>query len=146
MLLWFLFGVSGLVSKVLKMRVFPIFWAVVGWFLLVYLDLEGLGVLCFLRLALNPHFFVFCFLFFVFCFFICFLFCFSFWVSNRKTVFPLKKGIFCLFLSVSLCFSLAFFGPPPFSLSLFLSLSCSFLSSFLPVFHFFFLVLVFLFV
>ena len=59
----------------------------------------------------------------------------------EKPVFPLEKGIFCLFLSVSLCFSLAFFWPPPFSISLSLSLSSSFLSFFLPVFLFCFLLL-----
>ena len=33
---------------------------------------------------------------------------------EKKPVFPPKKGHFCLFLSVSLCFSLAFFGLPLF--------------------------------
>ena len=62
---------------------------------------------------------------------------FSFLCFNRQTpVFPLKKGHFGLFIFVSLCFSLAFFGPPPFSISLSLSLSCYFLSSFLSVSHF----------
>ena len=53
----------------------------------------------------------------------------------QKTLFPLEKVIFCLFLSVSLSFSLAFFGLPLFqflffffslSLSLSLSRSCPF--------------------
>ena len=57
----------------------------------------------------------------------------------QKPGFGPQKGHLCLFLSVSLCFSLAFFLPPPFSLSLSLSLSCSFLSLFLLVFLFCFL-------
>ena len=68
MLLWFLFGVSGIVPKVLKMLVFPVWGAFVGWVILVYLGLEGLGVLVFLCL-----FFIFVLvLFFVFALF---LFC-----------------------------------------------------------------------
>ena len=74
------------------------------------------------HLALNPpYFFVFV--------------CFPFIVKKEPVFLTPKKGKFCLFICVSLCFSLAFFGPPPFlSLSLSLSLSCYFLSSFLPVF------------
>ena len=96
----------------------------------------------------------FCFFFFFFLFFCClFLFlcvflatslgtkpslfvcCFVFFpflslLLIEKTVFPPRKGILCLFLSVSLCFSLASFWPPPFSI--FLSLSLSFLLFFLP--------------
>ena len=56
MLLWCLLGVSGIVPKVSKMLVFPVFRAFVGWFVLVYLGLEGLGVLVFLCL----FFFFFC--------------------------------------------------------------------------------------
>ena len=51
----------------------------------------------------------------------------------EKPVFPLEKGIFGLFFSVSLCFSLAFFGLPLFK-CLFLCLSpalFSFFTSFL---------------
>ena len=66
----FVFGVSGIVSKVLKMLVFfPVFGVFVGWLLLVYLGLEGLGVFVFL---------VFVFLFcvaFVSVLFALFLFC-----------------------------------------------------------------------
>ena len=94
------------------------------------------------HLALNPPYFLFvCF----WCLFFFFAFLSLFFVMDKnKPVFPLKKGTFCLFFSVSLCFSLTFLGLPPLSsLSLSLSLSCSFLSSFLPVFHFLFLVLVF---
>ena len=82
------------------------------------------------HLALNPPylFCIFCcFLFFLCLFFICFLL--------GKPCFPPKKGNFCLFICVSLCFSLALFGPPLFfPFSFFVSLSCYFLSSFLPVF------------
>ena len=82
------------------------------------------------HLALNPPYFLFVFLFL---FFPCLPFCVSF---HRKTLFPPpKKGILGFFLSVSLCFSLAFFGPPPlFTFSLFVSLSLSLLlfSFFLP--------------
>ena len=57
---------------------------------------------------------------FLFVFFLSFL-CFS-----LKNCFPPKRGIFGLFLSVSLCFSLACFGLPLFQfLSLSLSLSFS---------------------
>ena len=53
MLLWCLFGVSGIVPKVLKMLVFfPVLGAFVGWDIFVYLGLEGLGVLVFLCLFL----------------------------------------------------------------------------------------------
>ena len=99
------------------------------------------------HLALNPPY-VFCFECFCF-FFLAFLSLFLF--IEKPRFFPLKKGIFGFILSVSLCFYLAFFGPPPFSLSLSLSLSCSFLSSFLSVSHFciwflFFIFVVFVFV
>ena len=89
------------------------------------------------HLALNPPVFVGVFLFCLFLFL-------SFFASIKKLLFPVEKGIFCLFLSVSLCFSLAFFWPPPFSIALSLSLSYYFLSFFLPVFLFaFFCFLVF---
>ena len=82
------------------------------------------------HLALNPpYLFVLFFFGFLCLFFICFLI--------GKPCFSPKKGNFCLFICVSLCFSFALFGPPPFfslSLSLSLSLSCYFLSSILPVF------------
>ena len=45
----FVFGVSGIVSKVLKMLVFSHFWGVfLGWLIVVHLGLEGLGVFVFL--------------------------------------------------------------------------------------------------
>ena len=43
--------------------------------------------------------------------FLSFLF---FALYTKKMFFPLRKGHFCLFLSISLCFSLAFFGLPLF--------------------------------
>ena len=89
------------------------------------------------HLALNPPyllllFFLFCFLFFVF-------FC------NKKTLFSPRKGHFLLIFSVSLSFSLSFFGPPSSSVSLSLSLSflLFFLSSFLSFLFAFFWFLVF---
>ena len=91
--------------------------------------------------------FLFFFLFFFLCYFV-FLFCFfleglrvrwggpktlnppyyyhfvfflPFFAPNRKNpVFPLEKGISCLFWGVSVCFSLTLLGLPPFQ---FLSLS-----------------------
>ena len=74
---------------------------------------------------LNPPYFLSFVLFL-------FLFSFPFFAFNTKNCFRPRKGHFCLFLSVSLCFSLAFFWPSPFftislSLSLSLSLSCYFL-------------------
>ena len=63
------------------------------------------------HLALNlPYYYL------LFCFISFFVFFFPLFASNRKTCFPLEKGNFCLFLGVSLCFSLAFFGLPLFQL------------------------------
>ena len=72
-------------------------------------------------LSTKPSLFVCCFVFFSFPFF----------ASNRKkTCFSPRKGHFLFFLSVSLCFSLAFFGLPLFQfLFLCLSLLLFFLSS-----------------
>ena len=71
------------------------------------------------HLALNPpNLFVFSFFWFVFVPFLSLL-------CNTKPCFPPRKGHFCLFLSVSLCSSLAFCWPPPFSIFLSLSLSSS---------------------
>ena len=45
----FVFGVSGIVSKVFKMLVFfPVFGFFLGWLIVVHLGLEGLGVFVFL--------------------------------------------------------------------------------------------------
>ena len=91
----FVFGVSGIVSKVLRMFVFfPSFWGFfLGWLIIVHLGLEGLGVFVFLvfvflccvafvsvlfawLLVLWLFYFLLCFvcffLFFLFCFFFCF--------------------------------------------------------------------------
>ena len=88
----FVFGVSGIVSKVLKMLVFfPVFWAFLGWLVIVHLGLEGLGVFVFLvfvflccvafvsvlfALLLVLFLVLFFVLFFslVFCFFVCLVF------------------------------------------------------------------------
>ena len=89
------------------------------------------------HLALNPPYFWFGV--FLFCFFP-----FPFFASIQKYVFPPRNGHFCVFLSVSLCFSLAFFFPPPFSIEILcLSLLLFFLSSFLSFFFAFFCCLVF---
>ena len=62
----------------------------------------------------------------------------------EKHCFPPKKGIFCLFFSVSLSFSIAFFGLPLFHFFfLCLSLFLFFLPSFLSFFFAFFCFLVF---
>ena len=53
------FCVSGIVAKVLKMLVFPVWGAFVWWLILVYLGLEGLGVLWFLFLLFFCSGFVF---------------------------------------------------------------------------------------
>ena len=72
------------------------------------------------------------------CFFVC-LFCFLFLlfvvcflvVYIQKTLFPLEKGIFCLFAVFPFLSPLAFFGLPLF-VFLFLCLSLFFFSFFLP--------------
>ena len=88
------------------------------------------------HLALNPPY-LFFFVFFGLSLFLSFL-CF---VLQKNLVFPLEKGIFGLFLSVSLCSSLGFFGLPLFQF-FFLCLSLLLLLfSFLPVFLFCFLLL-----
>ena len=78
------------------------------------------------HLALNPPYF-----FGLFClFFLCFL-C----VSKKNLVLPLKRAILFILECLPL-FLLSLFWPPPFSLSLSLSLSCPFLTSFLSFFSF----------
>ena len=89
------------------------------------------------NLALNPPYLLF------FCFFGLLLFLsFLCFVIQKKSWFsPQEKGIFCLFLSVSLCFSLVFLGLPLFQF-LFLCLSLLLvLFPFFPVFLFCFLLL-----
>ena len=90
-------------------------------------------------LGTKPSLFVCCFVFF-------FPFLSLLFNSKKKPCFfPQKRAFFCLFLSVSLCFSLAFFlGLPLFQfLFLCLSLPFFFLSSFLSFFFAFFCFLVF---
>ena len=81
------------------------------------------------HLALNPPYFWVCFVFPL--------------LFKEKIRFPQEKDIFCLFWSVSVCFSLAFFGLPFFNFSFSVYL-LSFLSSFLSFLFvlFWFLVLV----
>ena len=63
------------------------------------------------HLALNPPYFLFFFCFYVF------FSCFPFFAFNReKLCLSPKDGHFCLFLSVSLCFALAFFWASSFSI------------------------------
>ena len=81
------------------------------------------------HLALNPPYLFF--LFFLSLFLI------------EKPCFPPKKGIFCFFFECLPLFLLSLFWPPPFSLSLSLSLSFFFLPSFLSFFFAFFWFLVF---
>ena len=69
-------------------------------------------------------------LFVFLCLFFVFLLCFPFFASNRKTVFPLKKGIFTNFLCLSLfLFSLCLASPFFTFLFLCLSLGLFFLPS-----------------
>ena len=78
MLLWFVFCVSGKFARVLKMLVFPVFWAFVRWLILVYLGLEGLGfcVSCFVFLLCVGFVSVLFALFLFFCWMLLFLFLF----------------------------------------------------------------------
>ena len=88
----------------------------------------GFGIFVFFTFVLR--FFFVCFCFFPFL---------SLLPIDKNPVFPLEKGIFCLFLSVSLCFPLAVFGLPVFQfLFLCLSLVLFFLSSFLSLIFVFF--------
>ena len=79
----------------------------------------------------KPSLFIYFFVFFGLLLFLSFL-CFVI----QKNCFPPRKGHFCLFLSVSLCFSLAFLGLPLFQF-LFLCLSLFFFSVFFPSCFFF---------
>ena len=94
------------------------------------------------HLALNPPYLFFCFLFFLF-----FLLPCLYLLLIGKHSFPPKKGNFCLFICVFLCFSLALFWASPFFPFLFIcpSLVSFFLPSFL-VFHLSFRFFLFLFV
>ena len=102
MLLWFVFGVSAIVPRVSKMFVFfsQFFGAFGGWFILVSLGLEGLGVLFFLCLL-----FFFVLLLFLF---LSALFVFCCWivldVGSCFVVFFLLVLLFLLFLLFGFCF------------------------------------------
>ena len=90
MLLWFVFGVSGIVPKVLKCLFSQFFGAFVGWLILAYLGLEGLGVFVFLVFV-----FLFVLLLFLFCL-LCFCFVVGlFWVLVLVLFFFF---VFCFFL------------------------------------------------
>ena len=94
MLLRFVFGVSGIVPKVLKMLVFPsLGGAFVGWLILVYLGLEGSGGFVFLVLV-----FFFVLLLFLFCL-LCFCFVVGlFWVLVLVLLFCYFFCFFCFFV------------------------------------------------
>ena len=86
----FVFGVSGIVWKVLKMRVFPSFgFFFLGWLIVVHLGLEGLGA--------------FVLLVFVFLFLCCFCFCFVWFVLGFVV------GCCCFFGCFFVCFFVVFF-------------------------------------
>ena len=130
MLLWCLFGVSGIVPKVLKMLVFffPVLGAFVGWVIFVYLGLEGLGVLVFLCLFFCVGFVSVLFALFlfscwiVFCIGSCFVFVFFFfafvflvffggfkgqvrWPKRATSLGPKPSLFYCLVF----CFCFSFF-------------------------------------
>ena len=69
----------------------------------------------------------------LFVFFVFLVFAFLSLLLTENPVFPLKRAFFVYLCLPLFLFSL--FWPPPLSLSLYLSLSCYFLSSFLPVSH-----------
>ena len=101
-------------SKSVKMLVFPSLWGFfVGWLLLVYLGLGGLGVLCFFS-----YFFLFVLLLFLFC-----LLCFCFVVGLCWVL------VLVLFFVVSCLFCFVFF--------VFCCCCCCFLFLFLFCFRFF---------
>ena len=87
------------------------FWGIFVFFVLLFLDF-----LCLFAFFLGPKpslFTIFCF--FLFCFFLSFRCC----LIQKNLVFPLEKGIFCLFLSVLfqfifLCLSLVLLRFPSF--------------------------------
>ena len=92
------------------------------------------------HLALNPPYLYFCFSFFSS------LPSLDLFLIGKPCFSP-EKGNYCFFICISLCFSLALFGPPPFfPFSFFVSLSLSLVlfSCFLPVFHFCFWFLLYL--
>ena len=86
--------------------------------------------------------FCFCFFWFVFLFFLCFPF---FFFNRQKNCFPPKKGHFLfIFQCLPLFLFSLFWASPLSSLSLSVSLSCSFISSFLFfIFSFWFLLFLF---
>ena len=125
-----------------KPSLFVFFVFLFFFFLFFNVFLEGLKAGEVSRRATSlgpkPSLFVF------FCLFFFFSFPFLSLVLIENTAFPLKRVIFCLFFSVSLSFSIAFFGLPLFHFFfLCLSLFLFFLPSFLSFFFAFFWFLVF---
>ena len=108
MFLWFVFCVFGKDVSVLKMFVFPV-WGALGGHILVYLGLEGLGVLCslflfFVCLGLFS-FKLFCFALLVdcvWCCFVCWRFLHLFFFVVCFVLFVLE--CFCYFWFFSCCF------------------------------------------
>ena len=119
----FVFGVSGIVSKVLKMLVFPSFWAFLGWLIVVHLGLEGLGVFVFL---------VFVFLFCVAFVSVLFALFLVLWLDVVVLFFLLF--FFVVFLFFCLRVSFLALNPPYFLFCLFVFLSFVFFFVFLFVF------------
>ena len=99
----FVFGVSAIVSKVLKMLVFPSFFVFfLGWLIVVHLGLEGLGVFVFLVFV-----FLFC-LAFVSVLFALFL---ILWLDVVVFLFVfLLFSCFCFVVFVVFLFLFVFFG------------------------------------
>ena len=128
MLLWFVFGVFGIVPEVLKMLVFfPVFWAFCGVASsCLFLGLEGLGVFVFLVFLVFV--FVVCvafvsvlFALFLFCCwivfgvgscfaFFLFLFCFFFVVFFVLALNPPYFFVLCFFCFLLFCFFGGFKG------------------------------------
>ena len=93
-LLWFVFGVFGIVPGVLKCLFFPVFWVFLGWLLLVYF--WGWKVRCFCLSCVS------CVCFWCLC---CFCFCFVCFVFVL-----LLDCFWCWFLVCNcFCFSVFFF-------------------------------------
>ena len=95
-------------QKCLKMLVFPVLGCFVGWVILVYLGLEGLGVWC----SCVSFFFLVCFVFVLLldCFWCWLLFCFCFLIVCFLSFFCFF--CFCFFFGFSFCLFLffVFFG------------------------------------
>ena len=97
MLLWFVFGVIGIVPEVLKMLVFPVWGAFVGWLILLYF---GFGRFRCFRVSCV----CFCLLcWFCFCF-VCFVFVWLLDCFGVRSCFALVVFFFFCFCFFVLCF------------------------------------------